>query len=75
MEKFKKIFYGLYVTLLTVHLYKAPPPAPPPPGGGGGGTTPEAPASPIDMYIVYLGVIAIFFILYHFYKYRERKTV
>lgn len=42
---------------------------PPPPEGDGNIV------SPIDMYVVYLGVIAIFFILYHFYKYRERKTV
>lgn len=50
-------------------------------GGGFEGDDPPPPegdgniVSPIDMYIVYLGVIAIFFILYHFYKYRERKTV
>lgn len=43
---------------------------PPPPPEGDGNIV-----SPIDMYVVYLGVIAIFFILYHFYKYRERKTV
>ena len=43
---------------------------PPPPTEGDGNIV-----SPIDMYVVYLGVIAIFFILYYFYKYRERKTV
>lgn len=64
----KKIFYKLIVSLVLVLLYTdsllADTPAPPPPGGGGGGTGPEAPASPIDMYVYVLFVVATLFLAY-----------
>ena len=51
------------------------PPMPPPGGGGGGGggTVPGTPASPIDMYVYVLGLVAILFIVY--YSRRSQKKL
>lgn len=68
----KKIYYKLVVSLLIAFLYtdvmKADTPAPPPPGGGGGGTNPEAPSSPVDMYVYLLFGFAIAYFVYLTYK-------
>lgn len=65
----------LFLVLITGALYKAEeiPPAPTPPGGGGG-TGPGVPASPIDMYIYALVLVAVFLIIY-FVKKREKGLI
>ncbi|WP_124641495.1 MULTISPECIES: signal peptidase [Amniculibacterium] len=57
---FNKLFLSLLAIVFCVDFYKAPPP---PPSGGGGPTTPGAPASPIDMYLLILGFVAFVLIL------------
>ena len=61
----------LPVFFAGLHLYKAPPP---PPGGGGGPTTPGAPASPIDMYIIVLISLAIILTLYFAKNYKKQSV-
>lgn len=68
MKNLKKLFYSLVVTILSIHLYKAPPP---PPGGGGGGTTPEAASSPIDMYWFVLAAIGLVIIALYAKKFKK----
>ena len=52
------------------------PPAPPPGGGGGGGggVGPGGLASPVDMYVYVLGIVAILFIVY-FTKKMPKKAI
>jgi hypothetical protein len=45
--------------------------SPPPWWCGGGGTTPGAPASPIDDYIIYLAIVGLF-VIYYTYKKSNR---
>ena len=54
-----------FFAILFYNIVNAQPPTPP---GGGGGVTPGAPASPIDDYIIYLAIVAMFVIYYTFKK-------
>lgn len=48
---------------------------PPCPGCGAGGDGFGAPASPIDMYVYILGIIAILLIVHFAKKYRAQKSL
>lgn len=56
--------------LLAVLFINAQPPNP---GGGAGGVGPGAPASPIDMYVYALSVVAILFIVFFSVKNKSQK--
>lgn len=60
---------------LSVICFGAPPqPGSTNPGtGGAGGTTPGAPASPIDVYVYFLGIAAVLIIAYFAKKYKTQK--
>jgi hypothetical protein len=58
--------------LFAVSLANAAPPIPG--GGGNGGNGTGSPASPIDMYIYVLGIVAIGFIVYFTKKYKSIKA-
>ncbi len=68
MKTINKLVSALF--LLAVLLVNAQPPNP---GGGGGGVGPGAPASPIDMYVYALGIIAVMFIAFFTKKYSSNK--
>lgn len=55
-----------FFAILFFNVVNAQPPTPP--AGGGGGVTSGAPASPIDDYIIYLAIVAMFVIYYTFKK-------
>ena len=61
------------VTLLFVFATLIMNAQPPDPGGGGGGVGPGAPASPIDMYVYVLGVVAVMFIVFFTKRYKDQK--
>jgi len=61
------------VTLLFVFATLIMNAQPPDPGGGGGGTGPGAPASPIDMYVYALGMVAVMFIIFFTKRYKDQK--
>ncbi|WP_137905290.1 signal peptidase [Chryseobacterium sp. 2VB] len=61
--------------LFAVSLANAAPPQPAIPiGGGTGGNGTGSPASPIDMYVYVLGIVAIGFIVYFTKKYKSVKA-
>lgn len=62
----------LFTFLLASTFLSAQSGPPAPPGGGGGGVGPGAPASPIDMYVYVLGLIAILFIAYYSKKVQKK---
>lgn len=67
MKTFLKIFTVLFFAVSNLVLAGDPPvPNGPINNGGGGGTTGtgSAPDNPIDMYLVWLGIIAIISIFY-----------
>ena len=68
----KLINKTLFIFLLVISVLCTAQTPPDPPGGGTGG--PGAAASPVDMYVYVLGVVAILFIIY-FAKQREKKHV
>jgi hypothetical protein len=68
MKTINKLVSALF--LLAVLLVNAQPPNP---GGGGGGVGPGAPASPIDMYVYVLGMIAVMFIAFFTKRYSSNK--
>jgi hypothetical protein len=61
------------VTLLFVFATLIMNAQPPDPGGGGGGVGPGAPASPIDMYVYVLGMVAVMFIVFFTKRYKDQK--
>jgi hypothetical protein len=72
MKTINKLFYAFF--LLTAFLVSAQDDAPPNPGGGGtGGSGSGAPASPIDMYVYALGILAVMFIVFFTKKYASKK--
>lgn len=68
MKTINKLVSALF--LLAVLLVNAQPPNP---GSGGGGVGPGAPASPIDMYVYVLGMIAVMFIAFFTKRYSSNK--
>lgn len=75
----KLINRTLFLTFLFIGAFvlaeipaRPPSPAYGPPGGGGGGVGPGTPASPIDMYVYVLGVVAILFIVYYSKKSQKK---
>lgn len=73
MKAINKLVSVLF--LFAVLLVNAQPGGGPPGGGGGGGggVGPGAPASPIDMYVYVLGIIAVMFIAFFTKKYSSNK--
>ena len=63
MKLLNKLLFFLFLAIGTI--YKAQVVDPPSPPGGGGGVGPGTPASPIDMYVYLLGLIAVLFMLYY----------
>ena len=59
--------------LLTVFLINAQTPSQPPSGGLGGSGTGSL-ASPVDMYVYVLGIIAVMFIAFFTKKYTSKKA-
>ncbi|WBV59775.1 signal peptidase [Chryseobacterium camelliae] len=71
----KKIYFKLVFTfclLMCTFFYAQTPTNPNPPGGVGGGT-PGAQASPIDMYVYVLGIVAMLLIVFFTKKYKSQK--
>lgn len=60
------LFFGIYSSIYA----EVPPPMPAAPGDTG---TPGAPASPIDMYLYLLAIVAFGFMWY--YHAKTRKTL
>lgn len=63
----KKFSLTVFVLLSTFLLA-----TPPPPTGGAGGVTPGAAASPIDMYIYILAVVAVLGVSIYAKRYRTQ---
>lgn len=59
---------SLILTFFISFIANAQPPCP---GCGAGSTTPGAPASPIDDYIIYLAIVGLF-VIYYTYKKSNR---
>lgn len=57
---------------MCTFFYAQAPSNPTPPGGVGGGT-PGAQASPIDMYVYVLGIVAVLLIVFFTKKYKSQK--
>ncbi|MBP1165902.1 MULTISPECIES: signal peptidase [unclassified Chryseobacterium] len=72
MKTINKLVLAIF--LCVVSLANAGPPSPPPSGGGGGGNGSGSLASPIDMYVYVLGIVAIGFIVYFTKKYKSVKA-
>jgi hypothetical protein len=70
MKTINKLVSALF--LFAIFLVNAQPPNPG--GGGTGGSGTGAPASPIDMYVYALGIIAVMFIAFFTKKYSNRKV-
>lgn len=73
MGKLKRM--SAFVALLFSMLMLAQPQCPtcPPGTGGVGGHNPGAVASPIDMYVYVLAIVAILIIVYFAKKYKTQK--
>ncbi|NML70238.1 signal peptidase [Chryseobacterium sp. RP-3-3] len=73
MKITSKLLSALF--LFAVLLVKADDEIPPVPGGGGtGGVGPGGAASPIDMYVYILSVVAIALILFYTKKLKSLKA-
>ena len=68
MKNFNKVITA--ILFFAVLFTNAQPPNP---GGGVGGTTPGQQASPIDMYVYVLAIIAISMIVYFAKKFKIQK--
>jgi hypothetical protein len=69
MKTINKLVSVLF--FLAIFLVNAQPPNPG--GGGSGGNGTGAQASPIDMYVYALGIIAVMFIVFFTKKYSSKK--
>ncbi|WP_426275958.1 signal peptidase [Chryseobacterium sp. S-02] len=71
----KKIYLKLVFPLcLLMHtIFYAQTPTNPNPPGSVGGSTPGAQASPIDMYVYVLGIVAMLLIVFFTKKYKSQK--
>jgi hypothetical protein len=72
MKTINKLVYSLF--LLAVFFVNAQPPQPPTGGTGGSGTGSPALASPVDMYVYALGIVAVMFIVFFTKKYTSKKA-
>ncbi|ASW74803.1 signal peptidase [Chryseobacterium piperi] len=70
MKTINKLIYPLFI--FAVFLVNAQPPRPGEEGGGGG-VTPGGAASPIDMYVYALSIVAVTFIVFFTKKYKSQK--
>lgn len=73
-----KLKYSLILFFVSVLSYAEAPPPPTNPNGGGSDTGTQGPgaqASPIDMYVYILGIVAILFIVHFAKKYRAQKSL
>lgn len=66
MKTINKLIYSLFI--FAAFLVNAQPPRP-----GGGGVTPGSAASPIDMYVYVLSIVAVIFIVFFTKKYKSQK--
>lgn len=74
MKTINKLVLALFLFAALV-VRAADPDDMPVPGGDGTGTVgPGKPASPIDMYIYVLSIVAILFIVYYTKKYKSVKA-
>ncbi|MEN4761586.1 MULTISPECIES: signal peptidase [unclassified Chryseobacterium] len=74
MKTINKLLSALFLFVITLS-YASDMPAMPAPGGDGGDGTvgPGNPSSPIDMYIIGLGVVAIMLTVFFAKKYKTQK--
>ncbi|RQO33173.1 signal peptidase [Chryseobacterium sp. KBW03] len=70
MKTINKLVLAFF--LFVISLANAAPP--PPSGGGNGGNGTGSLASPIDMYVYVLGIVAIGFVVYFTKKYKSVKA-
>jgi hypothetical protein len=70
MKTINKLVYSFF--LLAVLFVNAQPPQPP--GGGTGGSGTGSMASPVDMYVYALGIVAVMFIVFFTKKYASKKA-
>ncbi|PWN63084.1 signal peptidase [Chryseobacterium phosphatilyticum] len=70
MKTINKLVSAIF--LLAVVFVQAAPPVPG--GGGSGGHGTGEPASPIDMYVYVLSIIAVAFIVFFTKKYKNVKA-
>lgn len=77
MKKINKFILPSVLFFLSVFVYAQPPGTGTPPGPVGpgvpGATGPGKQASPIDMYVYILAIVAIFMIVYLAKKYKTQK--
>ncbi|MBB6371917.1 signal peptidase [Chryseobacterium shigense] len=73
MKTINKLVLALF--FFGTLLVKADDEIPPVPGGGNTGVVgPGGPASPIDMYVYLLSIVAIAFIMYYTKKLKSQKA-
>ena len=73
--KLNKLFYSfIFTVLFVVQLFADPPMPPPDPGDGTGGTGPGSQSAPIDMYVIFLAIVAVVFII-HFVRKHQKNIV
>ncbi|MCW3161929.1 signal peptidase [Chryseobacterium oryctis] len=73
MKTINKLVLSLFLFIATLG-YADTPVLPPPGEDDGGGTTgPGVPASPIDMYIIGLAIVAIMLTVFFAKKYKAQK--
>lgn len=75
MKNFNRL--SIFILLLISSFVYADdtPPCPGCPGGNTGGVGPGKEASPIDMYVYILAIVAILFIVHFAKKYRAQKSI
>lgn len=74
MKFISKLFLLAFIFIMGIMLNAQPPCPGCPDDGGVGGVTPGAAASPIDMYVYVLGILAILLITYYSKKI-QRKAI
>lgn len=73
MRLINKTLFFIFLVVGTLLRAETIPdvPAPAPPGGGGGGVGPGGIASPVDMYVYALIIVAFLFIVYFSRKHQK----
>ena len=73
MKAINKLLYSFFLLIATISVSAQT--TPPNPGSGGtGGSGTGAPATPVDMYVYALGIIAVMFIVFFTKKYTSKKA-